>query len=145
MFKRFLRLESFLKEFWSVDGSVRTKEGGGRRSRWWAEEGGGGGGGGVKLVALSHGMADLVSYGDAHRDIDQVTLYFYYDILVFISLKIFLTFFICLGTLKHSNADVVLEGKKLIFTRSLLQFDKALIKPSSFRALLEVIIGIDLS
>lgn len=33
---------------------------------------GGGGGGGVKLVALSHGMADLVSYGDADRDIEQV-------------------------------------------------------------------------
>lgn len=30
------------------------------------------GGGGGKLVALSHGMADLVSYGDADRDVEQV-------------------------------------------------------------------------
>lgn len=35
---------------------------------------GGGGGGGVKLVALSHGMADLVSYGDADRDIEQALI-----------------------------------------------------------------------
>lgn len=31
-------------------------------------------GGGVKLVALSHGMADLVSYGDADRDIEQALI-----------------------------------------------------------------------
>lgn len=32
------------------------------------------GGGGGKLVALSHGMADLVSYGDADRDVEQALI-----------------------------------------------------------------------
>lgn len=39
------------------------------------ERDGGGGGVGVE-VTTSHGMADLVSYGNADRDIEQVLLLF---------------------------------------------------------------------
>ena len=57
----------------------------GRGSLWWPElrTAIGEGGGGI-FVILSHGMADLVSYGNAHRDIDQV---------LFLSLSVSFFFF----------------------------------------------------
>ena len=43
------------------------------------ESDGGGGGAGVE-VSASHGMADLVSYSNADRDIEQVYLLFHLSI-----------------------------------------------------------------
>lgn len=57
-------------------GELMVVYGRGRGCLWWPElrlairEGGG------ILVNLSHGMADLVSYGNADRDIEQVSLLF---------------------------------------------------------------------